>query len=149
MNEIKYSIGIDDDGSAFILLPDDYENAPEDKFFVMELVRYILHTTFENNFEKFDEETINVVQNALSLLTKLSEEMSNILFESMKGLGDVDLMMVKPYHFIVKNIEELNTIGNKYISYNGRVYERKDGLKVLIEENNEILTLKDNTWVKK
>lgn len=147
MNEIRYSIGVDDEGRAFIQLPDDYENAPEDRFFAMELVRYMLHAIFENDIEKFDEETINEVQRAFSLLTQLGEEMSNIIFESMKGLGDVDLMMIKPYHFTVKNTEELNTIGNKYISYNGRIYEKKDGLKVLIEENNEILTLNNNTWL--
>ena len=42
MHTIEYEIGLNDEGRPFIGLPEDYEQNPEDRFFAIEITRYIL-----------------------------------------------------------------------------------------------------------
>ena len=42
MRELKYDIGLNDDGNPFVDISKDYEDNPEDKFVAFELTKYIL-----------------------------------------------------------------------------------------------------------
>lgn len=146
MYKLEYEIKLDKDGSPYINLPDDYDNKPEDKFMALELTRYILTTTFNTRRDEFGKEVMDIVDNAVGLLGDISDEVGMLLVESMKNLGDIYLMMKNPYHIRIKNEEELENLEDNLIVYDGRIYERKDGLIVFNEETEDILILKNNKW---
>ena len=146
MYKIEYDIRVDDNGRAYIHLFDDYENKPEDKFLVIEFARYVLLTAFNNN-NNLGDETNELANNVVDFMTEISDEMSNILVDSMKNLGDFDKLMNRPYNIYMKTKKELDDLTTKYITNKGRLFEKEDGLKAFVENENKIYVLNNNDWI--
>ena len=110
MYTIEYDIKLDDRGRPYIHLPKDYEHRPEDRFFAIEITRYVLQKSFSNNSGKFDVETNEQIKNTINLLGQVSDEMAQILFENMKVYGQTAFILNRPYHIIVDTIDYRPTL---------------------------------------
>lgn len=149
MFNIEYSIGLTNDGRPCIILPDDYEQNPEDKFFAIEIASYLLMQSFQNKIDNFSEDTKEKINSTITMLRQISDEMAGILWNQMKNMGDITLMLNNKYQIQVKNIDELNELLIlKYVINNNKIFELTDGLKALVTEEMEIYELNSLCWIK-
>jgi len=160
MYEIKYEIGLNEEGRPYIGLPDDYEQRPEDRFFALEIARYILADLLNRRTVDLDEETVDNLIQAEAMLGQLGDNVAGILYGVMKNMGETHLLVDPAYHIEVLGIEARDALPDKDIIYNGRIYERIEGLKVYVNFNIEdydgdvagVYELKEGTtnehWVK-
>jgi len=143
MYEIKYEIKLNESGRPCIDLPPDYEEKPEDKFFAMEITRYLLQKTFDNRSSKFDPETAKNINIGITVIQQVSDEIARILWQNMKIMGDTSLLFDKKYHIQVKTIEERDNLKHNGILYNDKIYIRQEGLKVFVSDEMKVYELKD------
>jgi len=143
MNKIEYNISLNKSGRPSIELPIDYENNPEDKFLAIEITRYIFHDLYGRMENFMDEETISQLNNAIQFLQQISDEMALIIFDSMKVAGDASFFVKTPYHIQVKTIDERNALDKEQIFYDGKIFTRQIGLKVLVTDEMKLYELKD------
>jgi hypothetical protein len=137
MAEIKYEIKLNDKGRPCIDLP-NHKDSPEDKFMVIELARYILTETYNRLSPEFDEEAKKSIGITINCLGQMGDEIAEILWNSMKASGDIQIILGKRYHVTVNSIEERNKIDDKGIIDGDRLYIRQEGLRVAVRE--------DETW---
>ena len=136
VNKIEYEIKLNDVGRPCIDLVPDHENKPEDKFFIIELARYILQSTYSRmNSPPYDQNTINMMDISIRLLGQISDDMAKILWGSMKMYGDASFIMGQKFHVICDTIEERDKIDNRGILYGDKLYVRQEGLKVLVKDD--------------
>ena len=143
MNKIEYGIGVNDDGRPCIDLPDDYEHRPEDKFFAIEIARYILQEVHSRRSEELDTTTGDVMENSINFLGQIGDEMSEIMYGQMKAQGEVHFLFNPRYHIIVDSIEERDALSEKDILSFEKLYDRRLGLKVYVLEDGKIYELND------
>ena len=139
--KIEYEIDLNPDGRPYIKLSEDYEDKIEDKFFVIEITRYLLQNVFNKRSSTFDKNTSNKLNEALTILGQVSDEMSEILKGQMEYLGNLFLNMNSTYHLFVKTIEERDNLPTTDIMFNTKIYSREDGLKVLVLDTMKIYKL--------
>ena len=136
MSEIKYEIKLNDNGRPYIDLPVDLKLLTEDKFFGLELARYILRTAHGRmTIPPFDQLTIDEIADASDAIGQVSDEVARILWHQMKTLGDATFEMGQKFHVICDSIEERDKIDDKGILYYDKLYVRQEGLKVLVRED--------------
>lgn len=140
MLKIEYEIKLNEAGRPYISLPDDYDNKPEDKFFVMELARYFMEGSYFRRRSEMDAKSAEIIENSVSLLGQVSDEIAELLFNNMKSLGDMDMMLDKRYHICVDTIEERDALP-EFIIYHDRIYQRQDGLKVFVLKEMQLFVL--------
>jgi len=145
MYKIEYDVKLNEQGRPCIDLPQDYEHKPEDKFFAIELARYILQEVYGRRSAEFDKEAAKVIETSINLLGQVGDEMAEILWNNMKSLGDFEFILKKRYHLMVETIKLRNELNEKYIHYNDKIYTRQEGLRVLVLEDNVIYELQDGT----
>ena len=134
MYEIRYGITLNEAGRPCIELPEDYDQNPEDKFFAIEIARYYLQRVFENmDSSIFDPTSFSVMDESISLLGQLGDEMAEIQYHGMRTQGQLMMAMNTGYHVKVNNIEERDALPEKNIYYNNRLFDRVEGLKVSVE----------------
>lgn len=138
MYKIEYGIGLNEQGRPFINLPDNYEQRPEDRFFVIEVCRYMLLDLLNRRIHDVDEETANQVDEAERLLGQIGDEMAAIIHDMMKTQGEMRLMLDYPYHIQVSSIEERDAIPDKDIVYTDCIFDRVEGLRVYVMQPIEI-----------
>ena len=131
---INYNIDLNEHGRPCIQLPQDYEHNPEDKFFSIEITRYLIQDLLQRRGQDVDENTIEVMDTTINFLAQIGDEMAEILYGQMKSLGDVDMMMDKFFHINVKSIEERDNLPDRGIFYNGRIFDRVEGLLVQVND---------------
>jgi len=135
MFKIEYGIKLNEYNRPYIDLPTTYEHNPEDKFFALEISRYILKGACERLSINFDETTKNKLNNCLGILEQVSDEVAKILWDNMKNMGDIDIIMKKRLHINVGTIENRNELLNKeYVFYEGKIYTIQEGLRVFVFE---------------
>ena len=151
MHKIEYEIKLNDNGRPCIDLPIEHEDKPEDKFFVIEIARYILQNVFSKRSPDFNKETSEKLDTTITILGQIGDEMAALLWDNMETLGEMSMLINNKYHIRVKTIEErdgLNTIG---ILQGDKIFKKQDGLKVLVTDEMKIYELKmdeDNeTWI--
>jgi len=133
MLEIKYEIKLNDSGRPCIDLPGGYENNTEDKFFALEIARYLLQTTYGRmTAPPYDANTIEKMKEAITILAQIGDEVAELLWNQMRSMGEIDLIMERPYHIKVNSIEERDALPEKNIIYEGKIFDRVEGLKVFI-----------------
>jgi hypothetical protein len=142
MNKIEYEIVLNKSGRPCIGLSNQYEDKPEDKFFALELTRYILENVYARRSKQFDEETAKQINQAITLLQQIGDEIAEILWQNMKLLGDTSILFNKPYHVQVKTIEERNQLSFNGILAEDKIYLRQEGLRVLVTDEMKIYELK-------
>lgn len=150
MYEILYEIKINENNRPYIDLPEDYEDKMEDKFFVMELVYYILKDTLKRRNSELDSNTNKLINSVISLLTQISDEMAFLVYKKMKNAGDLNFFMNNNYHIMVPTIEMRNKLPLNNITYENKLFDRREGLKVFVVEDLNIYILengiKNENW---
>lgn len=142
MHRIEYEIKLNENGRPCIELSKEYEDKPEDKFFVFELTRYILGNIYEHRRMEFDQESNKNIEICITVLGQLGDEIAELLWQGMKILGDSSFLLGKNYHISVTTIEERNNLEYKNIIESDKIYERQEGLKVLVTNEMKIYELK-------
>jgi hypothetical protein len=143
MLKIEYEVQLNESGRPCITLPDDYDEKPEDKFFAMELTRYVLAGVYNRKSAKFDKYNAEKLEECINVLGQISDEVAAILYGQMKMAGELSMELNKQYHIMLKTIEERNDISYNGIIYNEKLFERKAGLKVLVLADMKIYELQN------
>jgi len=147
MLKIEYKIDLNKSGRPCIDLPMDYEHRPEDKFFAIEMARYFLQSISPKTIGLLDEHTHNKLNESIGLLGQLGDQMAEIVYNNLKSLGDMHSMINNDYDFSVETINDLNKLGDRIIT-DGKIYEKHQGLKVFVVENNKTYRLYvDDNWI--
>lgn len=132
MYNIEYKIGLNEQGRPCIELPEDYEHRPEDRFFALEICRYMLQDLLNRRVADIDEETAHKMDEAERLLGQLGDEVAKILYEGMRAQGELATMLDVAYHIQVVSIEERNALPEKNIVCHDKIYDRFEGLRVYV-----------------
>jgi len=152
MYNIEYEIGLNEQGRPYIILPENYEQRPEDRFFALEICRYILQDLLNRRSADLDPHTIGAIDESERLLGQLGDEVAKILYGQMKISGEFMLAIGVNYHIEVPTIEERDILPEKNILFNNKIFDRVEGLKVWVIEDKIIYELKDGitneNWVK-
>jgi hypothetical protein len=138
MYRIDYKIGLNEQGRPCIELPEDYEHRPEDRFFALEICRYMLQDLLNRRSPDLDPQTIGAMDEAERLLGQLGDEVSAILYEGMRAQGELYMMLDSAYHIIVGSIEERDALPEKDIVYEDKIFDRIEGLIVYVNQPLEI-----------
>lgn len=150
MPNFEYEIELNENGRPCIKLLDDYQDKASDKFLCIEISRYILQNVYYRRSEEFDKITTDKINDCITVLGQISDEMSKIMWEAMKEAGDIALLTNNNYIAIVDNYENLKKL-DKFFLFGERIYEKKIGLRVLVSDEMKIYELiEDNEneeWV--
>jgi hypothetical protein len=130
MLKIEYEIKLNDSGRPYIDLPLDYQNKPEDKFFVLELSRYVLQGVYNRRSTEFDSEAAKMIDITIRLLGQVSDEVAAILYGQMIFMGEMAMNLDNNFHIQVNGIEERDNLNEHTIVYDGKIFKRQEGLKV-------------------
>lgn len=141
MLKFEYQIKLNDDGRPYIDLPEDYQDAPEDKFMAIELTRYILISILNLRGNELPDNEKKAFISTLDNLEILSDEFAHLLKKQMESMGDVVLNTYRNYHIMVDTIKNRNNLNYNGIVYKNKIYKRKKGFKVLVLENMKIYEL--------
>lgn len=145
MQKIEYEIKLNENGRPYVYLPDDYDNNQEHKFFALEITRYLLINIMNNRSSEFSFENSSKMDLCVNMLGQISDEVAEILYNNMKNAGDNSFYINKQYHIVVDDLSELHIDGNKYI-FNEVIYEKRDGLKAFVVNENSIYVYNNNEW---
>jgi hypothetical protein len=143
MFRLEYEISLNESGRPCIDLPEDYEHRVEDRFFAMEVTRYILQAVYIRRSSELDENTVNAIDTTINFLGQISDEVAEILWKQMRNGGDIALLLDNKYHIQVSSIEERNALNMNFIYYNNKIFKRQEGLMVLVTDEMKIYELKD------
>jgi hypothetical protein len=148
MFKIDYEIKLNDNGRPCVELSEDYIDKAEDKFFALELSRYFLQGVYSRKSQQFDNHTAEMIDVAVRLLGQIGDEMAEILFHNMKAMGELDMMLDNKYHIMVKTLEERDSIEDKPIVYDGKIFYKMGGLKIFVTDEQKTYKYKhgDNHW---
>ena len=150
MFKIEYKIKLNESGRPCVYLPKEYEDNAEDKFFVLELSRYLLMNVYNRRSAEFDTNTTNKLNDCIAVLGQVSDEVALLLREQMEAMAEISVTINKNYHILVENIEERNKLKYYNIVYNDKIFVRQEGLRVLVLENMKIYELQggidDEYW---
>lgn len=133
MHNIRYEIGLNEQGRPCIELPEDYEQRPEDRFFALEICRYMLQDLMARRTEDLDSDTVEQMDEAERLLGQLGDEVAAILYDMMKSQGEAIMMLEPSYHITLKTIEERDALPETDIIFNDMIFNRVEGLKVAVQ----------------
>jgi hypothetical protein len=143
MYNIEYEVKLNDYGRPYVKIPNDYIDQPEDKFFGIEITRYVLNDVFSRRSDQMDEKTIENLKICIGILNQLGDEVALILLDGMKTSGEFDLAMQKNFYIQAQSLKELDeTNFTDYMYYNNKLYKRKEGLRALITDENQLYELK-------
>jgi hypothetical protein len=143
MHKIEYEIKLNESGRPCIDLPKEYEDIPENRFFSLEISRYILQDVYNRRSAEFDKETAKAIDIAIRALGQVGDQVAEILWHSMKNFGDATFILGKNYHVIVDTIEERDNLSDKGILQSDKIYMKQKGLKVFVTKEMKIYELKD------
>ena len=138
MYNINYTIGLNEHGRPCIELPEDYEHRPEDKFLSIELTRYIIQDLLQRRGADVDEQTIEVMDDVINFLGQIGDEMAKIMYGQMKTMGEASTLFGNPFDIRVNSIEERDTLPDKNIFFDGKIFDRVEGLCVRIQSDKSL-----------
>jgi hypothetical protein len=142
MHKIEYDIKLNESGRPCIELPVDYENNAEDRFFAIEIARYILQDVFTRRKSEISEPTWVKIEESIAVLGQIGDEIAGILWNNMMHLGDTMFLFDKRYHIMVKTVEERDKLPD-FILYDDKIYTKKKGLKVLVSDKEKVYQITD------
>ena len=133
MFRINYEIGLNESGRPCIELPKDYEQKPEDRFFAMEITRFILQDLLARRTPDLDSDTVQQMDEAERLLGQLGDEVAEVLYENMRIAAETTLIYGRKSSILVKSIKERDALPDKDILHNNMVFDRVEGLFVVVQ----------------
>lgn len=147
MLKIEYQIKLNERGRPYIDLSEDYEDKPEDKFFVIELSRYFLQNVYMRRSSEFDKETSEALDITTRLLGQIGDEMAHLIYDNMMAAGEMQMMLNEKYHVIVNSLEERDNIGDAIV-HKDVLFKKQNGLKVFVVEDSTYYQFQNENWVK-
>lgn len=152
MSNIEYEIDLNEFGRPCIKLGDDYKETAADKFFCLEITRYLLQGIYSHKSNDLDQNTVEQLLKCINFLGQISDETAALIWKSMIEVGDIALLTNNNYHIIVETIDDLNTLNQDFILFGEKIFKRQEGLRVLVTNNMQIFELIggiDNiNWIK-
>lgn len=150
MPTIEYEIKLNDSGRPCIDLSPTYEPTAEDKFFAIELARYLLQETYSRRSPELNKETTWAMDIAIRSLGQIGDEIAKLLWHSMKAAGETTLIFDR-WNVYVNTTDERDAIPVHGIIQEGKLYLREEGLIVYVLEGAQRFELKGGTtndnWV--
>jgi len=143
MLKIEYEIKLNESGRPYIDLPDEYIDKPEDKFFVLEFSKYFLQSAYVRRSNEFDKETADKLNDCIIILEQISDEVAIILYNDMQSMGEIAITTHRNYHIQVDTVSERNELKYRDIIYNNKIFNRQEGLKVLVLSDMKIYELRE------
>jgi len=147
MPTITYEIKLNESGRPYIELPQDYNNKPEDRFFALELARYIIQDSLSRTTPEFDPQSIKNMEIGLSMLGQIGDNVAQIIYNQMEYFGDLMFDMETNYHIGVETLEDLHNLSFGGIAYQDKIYKRQNGLKVFVDKENRVFELMDGFFI--
>jgi hypothetical protein len=151
MHTIDYEINLNEHGRPCIGLPVSYRDKPEDKFFAIEIARYVLQNVYDRRSKEFDEAAAMTIDITCRLLGQVGDQMAELLWNTMKAYGDTEMVMGRTYYVAVDTIEERDSLATTGILEGERIYLREEGLRVHVRNINKIFELQggntNENWV--
>lgn len=141
MLKIQYEIKLNESERPYIYLPEDYRDNPHDRFFALEMSRYMLQMVYARKSDKFDEESVKAMEISLATLERVSDEVAVLLKQEMEFLGEVDDMFETNFHHMVENIEERDNLPDEGIVSGGKILKRRIGLRIFVKDVTKIFEL--------
>lgn len=143
MHRFDYEIKLNEENQPYIFIPEDYDNKPEDKFMALELTRYLLQQLVLTRKESLDEQTIKSLESSYESLSKISEEVGDIIKETMEAKGNLHMNVNIPFHLQVTSIEERNSLNYKGIIREDKIFRRVEGLRVYVTDEGKVYELQN------
>lgn len=145
MNRIEYEIKLNENGRPCIDLPKGNGDKPEDKFYAMEIARYLIQSVYNRRSAEFDQDTAEKINIAITVMGQIGDEMAELLFNSMKSAGDMSLLFNNTFNLKVETLEALNELSSgNYILHNDKIFDKKAGLKALVTYQDAVYELQEN-----
>jgi hypothetical protein len=141
MYKIEYDVKIHEGGIPYIDIPEDYENNPEDRLFVLDVSRYLFEDILHKRRDILDDNAIHQIENAINLLRQIGDEVAVIIYQQMRNLGETEFILNNNYHLQVNNIEERDALPLVDIQFGNKIFDRREGLKVLVVDEEKIYIL--------
>lgn len=143
MLKIQFEIKLNEEGRPYVYLPEDYRDNPQDRFFALEISRYMLQMIYANKGTKFDEKSVQAMEITLSTLESVSDEVAALLRQEMEFLGDRETLFQTNYHLIVDTLEERDNLNYDGIVVGDKILKRQIGLRVLVKDGMMVYELVD------
>jgi len=80
----------------------------------------------------YDQHTIDEMDRAIRLLGQIGDEMAHLMWDSMKTMGEVAIMLNSAYHITVNSIEERDDLPFDYFTHESKLFKRQEGLRVYV-----------------
>ena len=151
----NYEIKIDENGMPFVELSKDYEENPEDKFMILDLVSRMFTGIMMKPelLDKYSEKEQEYFRITNSILYVIRNDSGSQLKKRMDELGITEMLnKTKNYHISVSTIYQRNSLNYNGIIYEDKIFRRMEGLRVLVLETMEVFELVggiDNVhWIK-
>ena len=143
MLKFEYQIKLNDEDRPYIDIPEDYKNKTEDQFMVLEMSRYLIISLLQNRRSELPPNEVKALEATFDTLEVLSDELAVLMRQQMEVLGEAVLHMERNHHITVDNLKQRDELNYNGIIYDGKIFKRVMGLKVLVLENMEIYELID------
>ena len=143
MLNFEYQIKLNDDDRPYIDIPEEYQNKTEDQFMVLEMSRYLILSLLNLRRSELPENEVKALESSFDTLEVLSDELGILLRKQMEVLGETVLETARNYHIMLDTLDQRNELNYNGIVYDGKIFKRVMGLKVLVLENMEIYELVD------
>jgi hypothetical protein len=141
MSKIEYEIALNESGRPCIELGTDYKETAADKFFCIEITRYLLQGMYSRRRDDLDQNTVEQLLNSINFLGQISDETAALIWKGMREVGDIAFLTNNNYHIIVETLEDLNKLDQNLILFGEKIFKRKEGLKVLVTKEMQIYEL--------
>lgn len=143
MLNFEYQIKLNDDDRPYIDIPEEYQNKTEDQFMVLEMSRYLILSLLNLRRSELPENEVKALESSFDTLEVLSDELGILLKKQMEVLGETVLETARNHHITLDTLDQRNELNYNGIIYDGKLFKRVMGLKVLVLENMEIYELVD------
>ncbi len=149
MRELKYDIGLNDEGNPFVKISKEYEENPEDKFVIFQLTTYILM----NISPKIkDDQTKADIDYCIDALGKLSGYVGNLLKGIMITNGEMDRIANKDLAIEVNSYDDLvelisTNISCGYFIHDVKMYDVDKGIVFKIKDSGKIYSYFDGELI--
>lgn len=151
MINIEFDIKINESGRPYVYLSDTYKEKPEDKFYALELATYLMQVIYRKRSENFDKGTADAMKITIDSLLMISDEYATLIKGMMFDLGSM-YKLANGFSLIVENIEELYALPKEDIQWEGMLFNRCVGMKVMVKSRIAIYELVDgvenDNWMK-
>jgi len=110
------------------------------------LAKYVLQDVYNHRSSEFDEEAAKTIDISIRLLSQVGDEIAGIIWNQMKIMGEVAVILDARFHIQVESFDELNKFSfSNYILHNNKIYEKKEGLKAFVVDQGFIYELQKDT----